>query len=78
MEESPTISTINELAQPELFQDRHEKQYMDIEEILNHGIDVHTTLNIQHIESLSSQIELMTGVHVKERVPDYYIMSTMY
>ena len=48
---------------------------MDIEEILNHGIDVHTTLNIQHIESLSSQIELMTGVHVKERVPDYFIMS---
>ncbi len=37
---------------------------MDIEEILNHGIDVHTTLNIQHIESLSSQIELMTGIHV--------------
>ncbi|ENK54582.1 hypothetical protein U1Q_02038 [Staphylococcus aureus M0536] len=75
IEESPTIVLIDELAHTNISRDRHEKRYMDIEEILNHGIDVHTTLNIQHIESLSSQIELMTGVHVKERVPDYFIMS---
>ena len=48
---------------------------MDIEEILSHGIDVWTTLNIQHIESLSGQIELMTGIQVTERVPDQFIMS---
>lgn len=75
IEESPTIVLIDELAHTNISRDRHEKRYMDIEEILNHGIDVHTTLNIQHIESLSSQIELMTAVHVKERVPDYFIMS---
>lgn len=49
---------------------------MDIEEILSHGIDVHTTLNIQHIESLSEQVSLMTGVKIKERVPDQFIMSS--
>lgn len=48
---------------------------MDIEEILSHGIDVHTTLNVQHIESLSEQIDLMTKVKVKERVPDQFIMN---
>lgn len=48
---------------------------MDIEEILSHGIDVWTTLNIQHIESLSGQIALMTGIQVSERVPDQFIMS---
>ena len=46
---------------------------MDIEEILSHGIDVWTTLNIQHIESLSGQIELMTGIQVTERVSIYYV-----
>ncbi|MCO6063033.1 hypothetical protein NG726_41075, partial [Pseudomonas sp. MOB-449] len=56
IEESPTIVLIDALAHTNISRDRHEKRYMDIEEILNHGIDVHTTLNIQHIESLSSQI----------------------
>lgn len=75
LEEAPTIVLIDELAHTNISRERHEKRYMDIEEILNHGIDVHTTLNIQHIESLSSQIELMTGVQVKERVPDYFIIG---
>ncbi|CDR28809.1 sensor histidine kinase [Staphylococcus schweitzeri] len=75
IEEAPTIVLIDELAHTNISRERHEKRYMDIEEILNHGIDVHTTLNIQHIESLSSQIELMTGVQVKERVPDYFIIG---
>ncbi len=47
IKESPTIVLIDEfLAHTNISRDRHEKRYMDIEEILNHGIDVHTTLNI--------------------------------
>ncbi|AVP36098.1 sensor histidine kinase [Staphylococcus felis] len=75
IEESPSIVLIDELAHTNITKERHEKRYMDIEEILAHGIDVHTTLNIQHIESLSEQIKLMTGVKVKECVPDQLIMS---
>lgn len=71
----PDIVLIDELAHSNISKNRHRKRYMDIEEILSHGIDVWTTLNIQHIESLSGQIALMTGVQVSERVPDQFIMS---
>ncbi|MBA8760998.1 sensor histidine kinase [Staphylococcus coagulans] len=76
IDDAPAIILIDELAHTNISKERHEKRYMDIEEILSHGIDVHTTLNIQHIESLSEQVSLMTGVKVKERVPDQFIMSS--
>lgn len=75
IEAQPDIVLIDELAHTNISKNRHLKRYMDIEEILSHGIDVWTTLNIQHIESLSGQIELMTGIQVTERVPDQFIMS---
>jgi len=56
-----------------MFRDRCEKRYQDIEEVLNHGIDVVTTVNIQHLESLQDKIEHITGVKVRERVPDSFI-----
>ena len=49
---------------------RHRKRYEDIEEILDAGIDVYTTVNIQHLESLNDIVESITGIHVRERVPD--------
>jgi two-component system sensor histidine kinase KdpD len=48
----------------------HVKRYQDVEEILNAGIDVWTTLNIQHLESLTDVVERITGVTVRETVPD--------
>ncbi len=76
IEDDPDVVLIDELAHTNISKERHEKRYMDIEEILSHGIDVHTTLNIQHIESLSEQVALLTGVKIKERVPDQFIMSS--
>lgn len=75
IEAQPDIVLIDELAHTNVSKNRHLKRYMDIEEILAQGIDVWTTINIQHIESLSGQISLMTGVQVKERVSDQFIMS---
>lgn len=75
VEAHPDVVLIDELAHTNISKTRHLKRYMDIEEILSHGIDVWTTLNIQHIESLSGQIALMTGIQVSERVPDQFIMS---
>ena len=62
VEVHPDVVLIDELAHTNISKKRHLKRYMDIEEILSHGIDVWTTLNIQHIESLSGQIALMTGI----------------
>lgn len=49
----------------------HQKRYEDIEEILNAGIDVYTTVNIQHLESLNDIVGKISGIHVKERIPDF-------
>src|SRR5205814_10099130 len=52
---------------------RNAKRYQDIEELLRAGINVISTLNIQHLESLYDLVEKSTGVKVKERVPDYVL-----
>ncbi len=52
---------------------RHEKRWQDVFEILDAGIDVITTVNIQHLESLADAVEHMTGVRVGERVPDWVV-----
>lgn len=75
IEANPDVVLIDELAHTNISKERHLKRYKDIEEILSHGIDVWTTLNIQHIESLSGQIALMAGIQVTERVPDQFITS---
>ena len=49
---------------------RHPKRYQDVEELLDDGIDVYTTLNIQHLESLNDVVPQITGVTVHETVPD--------
>ena len=49
---------------------RHTKRYQDIQELLNAGIDVYTTVNVQHIESLNDTFASITGIMVHERIPD--------
>ncbi|HTX61415.1 MAG TPA: DUF4118 domain-containing protein, partial [Methanobacterium sp.] len=73
LERNPKIVLIDELAHTNVPGLRHLKRYNDVDEILNAGIDVYTTLNIQHIESINDIIRQITGVEVKERVPDRII-----
>lgn len=70
MKRNPKCVLIDELAHTNTPGLRHEKRYGDIEELLNHGIDVYSTLNIQHIESLHDIVEKITGIAVRERIPD--------
>lgn len=66
----PQLTLIDELAHTNLPSARHPKRYQDVEEILDAGIDVYTTLNIQHIESLRNVVAQITGVWIRETVPD--------
>jgi two-component system sensor histidine kinase KdpD len=66
----PQLVLVDELAHTNAHGSRHPKRYLDVEEILNHGIDVYTTVNIQHIESLNDIVAQITRVRVRETVPD--------
>lgn len=70
LKRKPEIVLVDELAHTNAEGSRHTKRYQDIEELLHAGIDVWTTLNVQHIESLHDKVASITGVFVKERVPD--------
>jgi len=66
----PAILLVDELAHTNAPHMRHPKRWNDIDELLDAGIDVYTTLNVQHIESLSDVVAGTTGIWVKETVPD--------
>jgi two-component system sensor histidine kinase KdpD len=66
----PQLALVDELAHTNVEGSRHPKRCMDVEELLSNGIDVYTTLNIQHIESLNDVVAQITGVRVRETVPD--------
>jgi len=66
----PKVVLVDELAHTNVASSRHVRRFQDVEEILNAGIDVSTTLNIQHIESLNDIVAQITGVTVRETVPD--------
>jgi two-component system sensor histidine kinase KdpD len=66
----PQIALVDELAHTNAPGSRHPKRCLDVEELLNHGIDVYTTVNIQHIESLNDVVAQITHVRVRETVPD--------
>jgi two-component system, OmpR family, sensor histidine kinase KdpD len=66
----PQIVLVDELAHTNVEGGRHPKRYLDVEELLNSGIDVYTTVNIQHIESLNDVVAQITHVRVRETVPD--------
>lgn len=66
----PQLLLVDELAHTNAEGCRHTKRYQDIEELLNLGIDVYTTVNVQHIESLNDMVASITEVFVRERIPD--------
>ncbi|HHP50394.1 MAG TPA: sensor histidine kinase KdpD [Moorella mulderi] len=66
----PQLVLVDELAHTNIPGSRHAKRYQDVEELLQAGISVYTTLNIQHIESLNDIVAQITGVKVQETVPD--------
>jgi two-component system sensor histidine kinase KdpD len=70
---SPTVCLVDELAHTNAPGSDHAKRYQDVEDLLRAGINVISTLNIQHLESLYDLVEKATGVKVKERVPDYVL-----
>lgn len=67
---SPKVVLIDELAHTNVPGSKNNKRYEDVEEILTHGIDVISTLNIQHLESLNDVIKQITGITVRETIPD--------
>jgi two-component system, OmpR family, sensor histidine kinase KdpD len=66
----PTVCLVDELAHTNAPGSRHPKRYQDVDDLLHAGIHVITTVNIQHLESLYDEIERVTNVKVKERIPD--------
>ncbi|GAA0257254.1 Sensor protein KdpD [Methylorubrum aminovorans] len=66
----PQIALVDELAHTNAPGSRHPKRYQDVEELLDAGIDVLTTLNIQHVESLNDVVASITRIRVRETVPD--------
>ena len=70
IEKHPKTVLIDELAHTNIFGSKNKKRYEDVLEILEVGINVNTTLNIQHIESLNDIVQTITGIEVRERIPD--------
>jgi two-component system, OmpR family, sensor histidine kinase KdpD len=69
----PSLVLVDELAHTNAPGSRHPKRYMDVQEILAHDIDVYSTLNIQHVESLNDVVAQITKIRVRETVPDSII-----
>jgi two-component system sensor histidine kinase KdpD len=70
---NPRLVLVDELAHTNAPGSRHPKRYLDVEELLAAGIDVYTTLNIQHVESLNDVVARITRIRVRETVPDSVI-----
>jgi two-component system sensor histidine kinase KdpD len=73
LQRRPKLVLVDELAHTNAPGSRHPKRYLDVEEILAAGIDVYTTLNIQHVESLNDVVAQITRIRVRETVPDSVI-----
>ena len=67
----PKLILVDELAHTNAPECRHTKRYQDIAELIRNGIDVYTTVNVQHLESLNDMVESITGIAVRERIPDH-------
>ncbi|MGI6246940.1 MAG: DUF4118 domain-containing protein [Pseudochelatococcus sp.] len=70
LERHPQLVLVDELAHTNVPGSRHPKRYLDVLDILSKGIDVYTTLNIQHVESLNDVVAQITRIRVRETVPD--------
>ncbi|SFE92395.1 sensor histidine kinase [Roseivivax sediminis] len=70
IERRPDLALIDELAHTNVPGSRHEKRWQDVEDVLAAGIDVYTTLNVQHLETMNDRVARISGVKVRETVPD--------
>jgi two-component system sensor histidine kinase KdpD len=75
LKRKPQLVLIDELAHTNYPDSRHPKRYQDVVELLDAGINVYTTLNIQHLENLSDVIHQITGVYVDETIPNHILDS---
>jgi two-component system sensor histidine kinase KdpD len=66
----PAVALVDELAHSNIPGSRHEKRWEDVDDLLDAGIDVITTVNVQHLESLADVVQQISGVEQKERIPD--------
>lgn len=71
----PKLVLVDELAHSNAPGSRHDKRWQDIQELLAAGIDVFTTVNVQHLESLNDQVRGITGVQVRETLPDWVLQE---
>ncbi|QXI10350.1 sensor histidine kinase [Pseudomonas zeae] len=71
----PKLVLVDELAHSNAPGSRHTKRWQDIQELLAAGIDVFTTVNVQHLESLNDQVRGITGVQVRETLPDWVLQE---
>lgn len=72
----PTLLIVDELAHTNAPESRHKKRWQDVQELLDAGISVYTTVNVQHLESLNDIVRQITGVIVRETVPDSFLDQT--
>ena len=70
LQRKPHLILVDELAHTNAPGSRHTKRYQDVEELLQAGIHVYTTVNVQHLESLHDLVSSITGIEVSERIPD--------
>ena len=71
----PELCLIDELAHTNAPGTEHEKRYEDVQDVLAAGIDVYSTVNVQHLESLNDQVIRLTGTRVRETIPDEVLSS---
>lgn len=71
LQRKPQLILVDELAHNNAKGCRHTKRYQDVEELLQAGINVYTTVNVQHLESLNDLVSSITGIAVNERIPDH-------
>jgi len=73
----PQVVLVDELAHTNIEGSKHAKRYQDVMDILDAKIDVLSTMNVQHIESLTPTVERITGVHIRETVPDWVVQRAV-
>jgi two-component system sensor histidine kinase KdpD len=69
----PRVVLVDELAHTNAEGSRYEKRYQDVIELLDSGMDVYTTLNVQHFESINDTVEKITGIRMQETIPDTFL-----
>ena len=75
LERRPELAVVDELAHTNVPGSQHAKRWQDVDELLNAGIDVLTTVNIQHLESLNDVVAQITGAQQRETVPDAVVRA---